>query len=69
MEKSELRRGFDSAVDAVEDKVEDILESLRLVEDEVNMDPEIMDHDEIRSLQSAVQEALTALKELVDALY
>lgn len=69
MMKSDLRNKVTDTMDDIEGRVQDILEDLRMVEDEASMDVEALDHSEIGELQSAVLEAITALKELADELY
>ena len=69
MRRSELRSKFDCAVDDIEESVSNILVDLEEVEDKGNWDVEALSEDDIGELQTAIIEAIKALKELKNGLF
>ena len=69
MRRSELRSKFDCAVDDIEKSVSNILVDLEDVEEKATWDAVALSEDEIEEIQTAVIEAIKALKELKEGLY
>lgn len=69
MKRSELRNKIDNAIDDIEEGVVNILVDLEEVEDKANWDAVALSEDEIGELQTAIIEAIKALKELREGLF
>lgn len=69
MRRSELRSKFDNAVDDIEESVSNILVDLEEIEDKATWDAVALSEDDIGEIQTAVIEAIKALKELKEGLF
>jgi hypothetical protein len=69
MRRSELRSKFDCAVDDIDEIVSNILVDLEGVEDKATWDAVALSEDEIGEIQTAVIDAIKALRELKEGLF